>query len=237
MRLKFRKFFALIKENPAWLIWVILLVGALVRVWMFNVIPAGLNQDEASIGYDAYSLLKYGIDRNGSTLPVHLISWGSGQNVLYAYLSMPFIWLFGLSSFSVRLVNLIFGLASLPVFFLLVKRMSSFKIAAIALFLLAINPWHIMMSRWGLESNLLPSLLLITVFVLVCSFERPKLIILTGFLAALCLYAYGTAYLFIPVFCVRYIHIWFIIENSRSRRRLSRLPCSPSRPCPSRFSS
>jgi hypothetical protein len=58
------------------------------------------------------------------------------------------------------------------------------------------------MSRWALESNLLPSLLLITVYVLVCAIGKPKLLILAGFLAALCLYAYGTAYLFIPIFAL-----------------------------------
>lgn len=84
-----------IKKNP----WPLLLflLGAVIRILYIGSIPPGLNQDEASIGYDAYSILHYGIDRNGVHLPIHLIAWGSGQNALYAYLSMPFIWLFGLT--------------------------------------------------------------------------------------------------------------------------------------------
>ena len=54
-------------------------------------------------GYEAYSILNYGIDRNGNVLPVFLVSWGSGQNALYTYILIPFIKLLGLSSFSVRL--------------------------------------------------------------------------------------------------------------------------------------
>ena len=88
----------------------IVLAAVIVRGVLFGAHPAGLNQDEASVGYDAWALMNYGVDRNGYTLPVHLMAWGSGQNALYAYLSMPFIALFGLNVFSVRAVNLIFSL-------------------------------------------------------------------------------------------------------------------------------
>ncbi|WP_410513409.1 hypothetical protein PaeBR_02820 [Paenibacillus sp. BR2-3] len=84
------------RHNP-WPV-VLFLLGAAIRILYIGSIPGGLNQDEASIGYDAYAILHYGIDRNGIHLPVHLISWGSGQNALYAYLSMPFILLFGCSA-------------------------------------------------------------------------------------------------------------------------------------------
>ena len=60
----------------------ILLMGALLRFLCLGSFPPGLNQDEASIGYDAWSLLHYGVDRCGSAWPVLLVSWGSGQNVL-----------------------------------------------------------------------------------------------------------------------------------------------------------
>ena len=79
------------KRHP--LLILLFAVGALVRLWYAGGIPPGLNQDEASVGYDAYAILHYGIDRNGASLPVHLIAWGSGQNALYAYFSMPFIYL------------------------------------------------------------------------------------------------------------------------------------------------
>ena len=81
----------------------ILFIGFAVRIVGIGSIPGGLNQDEASIGYEAFSLLKYGIDRNGIANPVHLLSWGSGQNIAYAWLCMPFIAVFGLSVFTIRL--------------------------------------------------------------------------------------------------------------------------------------
>ena len=56
----------------------IILLAATVRLVLFGSHPAGLNQDEASIGYEAWSVLHYGIDRNGLSVPVHFIAWGSG---------------------------------------------------------------------------------------------------------------------------------------------------------------
>ncbi len=188
------------KTSENWLLILLLLVGIIVRIFAFGKIPAGLNQDEASIGYDAYSLLNYGIDRNGIYNPVHFISWGSGQNALYAYLSMPFIYLFDLNIMSVRIVNLLFGIITLVVFYYLNKRLFSKPIALVSLFLLAINPWHIMLSRWALESNLFPAIFLLGVYTLVLAFEKPGFLIPSFILFSLSLYAYSTSFFIVPIF-------------------------------------
>jgi 4-amino-4-deoxy-L-arabinose transferase-like glycosyltransferase len=190
-----------IQNNP-WLL-VFFLLGAAIRILYIGSIPGGLNQDEASIGYDAYAILHYGVDRNGVHLPIHLIAWGSGQNALYAYLSMPFIWLFGLTPMSVRAVSLIMGLLGMIVFYLVAQQLFTSKAAGIAaMFFIAINPWHIMMSRWALESNLFPTLILFSVYFLLKSFQNPRWSYGCTILLALSLYAYGTAYFFVPVFAL-----------------------------------
>ncbi|MBW4085020.1 glycosyltransferase family 39 protein [Paenibacillus sp. S150] len=188
-------------DNP----WPLLLfvLGAVVRTVYLGSLPAGLNQDEASIGYDAYAIMHYGIDRNGVRLPVHLISWGSGQNALYAYLSMPFIFLFGLTPLSVRALSLVMGLLGMIFFYLSMKQLFPSRAAgSFAMFFIAINPWHIMMSRWALESNLYPTLILIAFFCLLKSFQASKWSYGFTFIMAISLYAYGTAYFFVPVFAI-----------------------------------
>ncbi|HXL02242.1 MAG TPA: glycosyltransferase family 39 protein, partial [Candidatus Atribacteria bacterium] len=130
-------------NKKKWLIVLLFIGGIFVRLFLLGVIPPGLNQDEASIGYDAWALLHYGIDRNACHNPVHLISWGSGQNALYAYLSMPFILLFDLNPFSVRILNALLGCLSSVIFYLLVKKIWDEDTGIIALFLLVISPWHI----------------------------------------------------------------------------------------------
>jgi hypothetical protein len=68
------------------------------------------------------------------------------------------------------------------------------------MFLLALCPWHVMMSRWALESNLLPSVFLLAVWLLVKGTERARCFLAASVGFALCLYAYGTAYFAVPVF-------------------------------------
>lgn len=183
---------------------VLILIGIFVRFYALGSVPAGLNQDEASMGYDAYALLNYGVDRNGMHNPVHMIAWGSGQNALQAYVTIPFIALFDLSIFSIRLVPALFGVFCMVLFYWVARRISGPKLAAIALFILAISPWHIVLSRWALESNFLPGTMLIAVALLIFAQERPRLLYLSFAFFAVSLYAYSTAYAFVPVFFLMY---------------------------------
>ena len=178
----------------------LLLAGALLRFLCLGAFPPGLNQDEASIGFDAWSLLRWGMDRNGDAWPVLFVSWGSGQNVLYAYLSLPFLALFGLGAVPLRLCAAFWGSVSLAAFWLLARQAGGKGFGLLALALLALNPWHLLLSRWALESNLLPAFLLLGVLALSYVNRRPWMLCLAAALFALGLYAYGTAFLFLPLF-------------------------------------
>lgn len=136
-------------------------VGIFLRVLNYPNLPAGLNQDEVASGYEAFSLLLTGADKWGNNLPVYLPGWGSGQNVLLAYLQVPFIFLFGLNTFAIRLPSLILGILILHLIYKLSQRLCDSKLGLLALFLAAILPWPIMSSRWALESNILPFLVLL----------------------------------------------------------------------------
>lgn len=184
------------------LVIVLIILGTLIRVVGISNYPNALNVDEASSGYEAYSLFTNGIDRNGNTLPVFFQSWGSGQNALYSYLSIPFIAIFGLNTFSIRLPMAIIGSISLIVFYLLLKRILDEKKAIIGLLFLILCPWHIMKSRWGLEANLFPDLILYFVYLLVKGLQDNKKVLyyLSFIVAGLSAYAYGTSYLFLPLF-------------------------------------
>lgn len=174
-------------------LWAALAVGLCLRVWRFGDIPPGLNQDEASMAYDAYCLGHFGIDRHGYRFPVMLVSWGSGMYALAAYVALPFIWLFGLSVRSARLPFLLAGLAALPLFYLLLLHTTDRRTARIGVALLAISPWHVMVSRWALDSNMFPFVFLLATVLLVRSTTCPRYLIAAAFLYALALYAYGTA--------------------------------------------
>ncbi len=198
------------------LLW-ILFMGFAVRIVGIGSIPGGLNQDEASIGYEAYSLLKYGIDRNGIANPVHLLSWGSGQNIAYAWFCMPFIAVLGLSVFTIRLPMALAGGASIYAFYLMVKEIYDENTALWTAFFFAIFPWHIMKSRWALESNIFPDLVLWGVLLLVLYIKREKIVYLYMAVAvfAFSVYSYGTAYMFMPMF-IAGVWIYMLIKGKIS---------------------
>ena len=99
--------------------YIVLILGFLVRLIAIDKFPVGLNCDEASSTYEAYSILNYGIDRNGNFLPVFLEAWGSGQNALYSYLLIPFVKILGVNIFSTRIPMAIISCISLIVWYYL----------------------------------------------------------------------------------------------------------------------
>jgi 4-amino-4-deoxy-L-arabinose transferase-like glycosyltransferase len=167
------------------------------RVWRFPEYPLGFNQDGAMGAYDAYALLLTGADRHGVWLPTHLTAWGYGQmSPLLTWLTVPFVAVLGLTRLAARLPMLLVSLASLWVAFRFSLRLWGRHAALCVLFMLAVNPWHIMQSRWALDCNLLPHFLLFACYALYRALEK-------GFsrpwfygsmtLFALCLYSYGIA--------------------------------------------
>lgn len=180
------------------LFWLVFIFAVLIRCIMFGAVPAGLNQDEAFAGYEAYSLLKYGIDSHGYKNPVYFVSWGSGMNVLASYLMIPFVKIFGANEFAIRLPQLILSVLTLPAFYFVLKKTAGEKTALLGLFLLAISPWHIMLSKWGLESNLAPALLIFGMLFFIKGAENNRWFILSALFYGLSLYAYATAWIFVP---------------------------------------
>ena len=137
-----------------WALAGIIILGFILRVVALNRFPVGFTPDEASFGYDAYSLLQTGKDQWGNTFPVVLKSFGDFKAPLYSYLAVPFVALLGLTKEAVRLPNVLVGIGAILVTYLVVKKLTDEKIGLMAAFLLAISSWHIMMSRGAFEANL-----------------------------------------------------------------------------------
>lgn len=178
--------------------WVILLLGAAVRLWAFGRVPGDLNQDEAFAGYEAWALLHGGLDTAGQAWPVYLTAWGSGMNALESYLMLPFLALFKLKVWALRLPQLLLALASLPTLYLMLRRQADQKTALWAMLLLAICPWHVLLSRWGLESNLAPALLLFGTALFLRALDDGRFLPLSALCYGLSLYAYATLWPILP---------------------------------------
>lgn len=134
---------------------IITVLALAVRLFSSNYPP--LLWDEASIGYNAYSILETGKDEYGTTLPLVFKSFGDYKPGLYVYLTVPFVALFGLNSLSVRLPSILLGSLLPLITYLLVLKLSpkSKNIALLTAILLAFNPWNIHFSRGAWETNVL----------------------------------------------------------------------------------
>ncbi len=205
-----------ILDNKKWfhiIFWSIILVAVLVRTIMFVAVPAGLNVDEASMLYDAYSILHYGVDRNGHSYPVYLEAWGSGQSALLAYLTIPFIAIFGMNVFSARIVLLLFSIGGVFAFYYLMKLITKNKFASlIGMLIFAIVPYTIMISRWGLDCNLFPYMFLFSTIFLIKANDNQKFLIPACILFGITLYTYAISYIFIPLLLL-VVYIYWIVKK------------------------
>ena len=107
----------------------ILIFGFFIRVYKID--SFSLYGDELTIGLDAYSLLKTGMDQTGEV----------------------FVALFGPNEWGVRSLSLLSGLGIIVLMYFLGKKLFSEKVGLIASFLTSISLWDIYLSRAGFEAH------------------------------------------------------------------------------------
>lgn len=215
MRLRLKKW---IQMPECWLTLVIL-AGSLARLLFLGESPMGLHQDEAYGAYNSWAVMNYGIDSFGYTRPVYYTVWGSGMSVLYSYLTMPFFALFGVSAVTIRLPQALLGCVSIVVVYGLGREMFQSKwMGLLFAFLLAVNPWHIQQSRFGMDANLAVPLLLIAMYFF-CRYlnGRQKSLWGTAVFLGLTLYSYVLTWLLIPLFLL--LCLFFFRKRMRFNRQ------------------
>lgn len=180
-----------------------LAAGFFARCYRFGELPLGLNQDGTMAGVEAYCLLMDGVDSHGISWPAYFEAWEYSQmSTLYSYLLIPFIRALGLNRFSLRLPMLLVSLASLVILWDFARRIAGKGYALAVLFIAAINPWQITQSRWALEANLLPHLLLAAVYLLYLGRQSRLALYGSMILFGLTPYAYGVALFSTPVLLI-----------------------------------
>ncbi len=138
---------------------VIVIIGIIIRFASLDKSPPSLGFDEASLGYNAYSIMKTGKDEYGNFMPISLRSFNDFKPALYAYLSIPFIYFGGLNDSTVRMVSALAGSVSLIFLFFLLKKYIKNKWLAVGIFLLlSFEPWRLHFSRNAFETHLSMSL-------------------------------------------------------------------------------
>ncbi|RKM61108.1 hypothetical protein D6855_04200 [Butyrivibrio sp. CB08] len=206
------------KKNPfhlsdgaaGFLFALIMLVAAILRLYKLGEVPLGLQQDEASIGYEAYILAKFGIDRNGYHFPVYPITWGcGGGSPLLIYLNVVSISLFGTGITKLRMIPAVCGILTVFLFYLTLrlgfeKKSYRNEASVLGAAFLAICPWHVILSRWSLDSNIMPFSLMLAVYLFLLGAKKQSTLVycLSAAAFSLCMYSYGAATIVIPIVLV-----------------------------------
>lgn len=197
------------------LFWVILITVFISRFVYLGSIPGGINQDEAFAGYEAWSMSKYGIDSWGYTNPIYFISWGSGMNVFYSYLLRVFFYFLDAKTWVLRLPQAILGVLSCYIFYRSLKICYNKKTALIGFLIIAIIPWHIVQSRWGLESSACTFGMLTGFYFYLKALKKIKYLYLSVLFYSIALYSYAITWVpifFIALFSMGYL--WYIKKSN-----------------------
>lgn len=204
----------------------IIALGFFIRFYRLGEAPAGLYLDEAAQGYNAYSILKTGRDEFGEFFPIVFRSFADFKTPVYIYLIVPLIPVFGLTPFTVRFPSFFFSVLTLPLIYLLLRKLlpKSAPSAALALLtalMLAISPWHTLFGRTNFECNVALFFLLLAIYSFYLALKKPSLLILSAIFFAITIPAYHSQRLIVPLMLlllfVRHRHLLM----SPSHRRFS----------------
>nr|MBI5455864.1 phospholipid carrier-dependent glycosyltransferase [Candidatus Levybacteria bacterium] len=197
----------------------IFVIACILRFYQLQNVPPGVNRDEASIGYTAYSLLQTGKDEYGRLFPVSFESFGDWKLPLYIYTVVPFVYVFGLSELAVRLPSVIFGVFSVVLTFYFVKLLfKDNRLAFLTMFLAAISPWSIHLSRVESESNTAVFLVLLGMIFFLKSLNKNWLIIPSLISLALTYFTYAGNHIFTTLLI---IGTFFIYRDKISKTKFT----------------
>lgn len=192
-----------------WILVGIIVLGFILRITSLNKLPYGFTPDEASFGYDAYSILHTGKDQWGASIPLVLKSFGDYKAPLYSYILIPFVAVGGLTKEVVRLPNAIIGTLAIFATYLLVLELFKNKNTALAAsFLLSISSWHIMMSRGGFEANLTTFFLPLGLYFLIRGLKKNVFLYFGALTLGLNLFTYHSAKVVTPFVILMFILLY-----------------------------
>lgn len=204
----------------------IVLVGAFLRFNKMEKDPPGLYVDEASIGYNAYTILKTGQDEYGVKYPIFFRAFGEYKMPVYIYATAISMAVFGKNEFAVRFPSALSGTLTIIVFYFFLTKIIELDkwkdkyiqqyLPVLAAFLLALSSWHIHFSRGGFEVTLGIFLFVLGSYIFLLFWEKKKLLYLL--LSALCfvltMYTYNVFRILTPV-TLLILSVWTIKKLSR----------------------
>jgi len=188
----------------------ILLTAGALRLVRLGSCPPGLHQDEAANAWNAWCLLHTGRDQVGARWPIYYMrALGSNRTTPHIYATIPFQALGGLNVWTTRLPIALAGILTVLLLYLVGKHLFGVAAGLVAAAMLAVNPWHIQLSRLAFGAGLCPLIVTGALAAMLWarlpltdnhSRPRPLLAGLAGLAAGAGCYGYQAVRLFLPAF-------------------------------------
>jgi len=199
------------KSKKYFLFVLIALIAFFLRFWQLDKFPVGLNWDEISHGYNAYSLIKTGQDQWEKSWPIfNFRAYGDYPTTLNMYLSIPFIYLFGLNIWTTRMVSALCGFGLVIVsYFLGYEIFKNKKLSYLLMFLVAISPWTFFSSRAVFQSTVAQFFFSLGILFLIKSLNKINFLLPAVFFTSLSTYAYHNTKIVVPILLFFFVLIFY----------------------------
>lgn len=184
---------------------IIFILAVFLRLYRLSSLPLGLYVDEAGLGYNAWCLANYGVDRYLNSYPIYAQNYMAGQSPLYTYATVLLVKLAG-GNISVMLLRLPGFLFSMTAFIFGIKItkfcFSDKRILLGSAFLLAVCPYYVMQGRFALDCNAMFACCMVSLYLLLKYTRTGKLrhLILCGIAFGITMYSYAVSYIILAVF-------------------------------------
>lgn len=184
------------------------LAAFLLRFYRIGELPHILMADEAAIGYNAWCLANYGVDRYLNEMPIYASNFGGGQSPLYTYSLVLLLKLFPKVRMTLRLVRLPSLFFSMLVVVCGAKMLHMLfqnkRITLAGTVLLTFCPYFIQSGRFGWDCNLMLGCSVLAITLLIRYLQKPtwSALLLCGGGFVLVLYSYAVSYIALPIFLV-----------------------------------
>lgn len=204
------------------LLLLILTFSLFLRLYNLSSVPNGLHIDEASLGYNGYSLLLTGKDENNNKLPLYIDMFGDNRPSGYHYLTIIPIKFFGLTEFSTRLPGALFGaFMILPMFFLTQILFKNKLVSLVSAVFTAIAPWSVVLSRASAETIVALFLILsgYALFIFGLKKRRSTYLLIGVVLLVLSFFFYHTPRVFVPILIFATVFYLFPVWKSFAQKQ------------------
>jgi 4-amino-4-deoxy-L-arabinose transferase-like glycosyltransferase len=215
----------------AWLpVLLIACIGAALRLYHIGQLPPGLYRDEGFYGLDALRVLD-------GDFSIYFAA-NNGREGLFMYLLAASVAVLGRTPEALRITSAIVGTLTIIAIYFAGRNMFSHRVGVLSAAILAVNFWHLAISRVAYRAITLPLLLCVLMALIFAALRtnqlRPRLIYagLAGATFGLTFYTYTSAQFLLPLVALYAFSLWIGLrrdlfmrrsEEAQHRRRMSAL--------------